>query len=380
MVEVFITRTSTFLPNQPVSNDEMEDYLGKINGKPSKSKNIVLRNNRIENRYYAIDKQGNVTHTNAQLTANAVRTLFEDKPNEIHQIDLLSCGTTSPDQLLPSHAVMVHGLLPESSQIETVSFSGACCSGMHALKYAYMAVKCGEKQKTVSTGSERLSSILKSDKFEEEAHHLEALNQNPIIAFDKDFLRWMLSDGAGAFLVENKKNSAGLSLRIDWIDMFSFANEMETCMYMGAEKLGNGSLNSYQHYSMSDIANKSILSFKQDTRLLGANIVEKGFNSLKGILDRRGITVDEIDYLLPHMSSYFFQSKIYENLDRNGNTIPYEKWFTNLKTKGNVGAGSIYLMVDELLKSGRLKAGNKILLAVPESARFSYAFCLLTVC
>ena len=60
--------------------------------------------------------------------------------------------------------------------------------------------------------------------------------------------------------------------------------------------------------------------------------------------------------------------------------IPKERWFTNLSTKGNVGAGSIYLMLDELFTSGRLKEGDKILLAVPESSRFSYVFCLLTVC
>jgi 3-oxoacyl-[acyl-carrier-protein] synthase III len=380
MSEVYLNRTSIFFPNQPVSNNEMEDYLGQINGKPSKSRAIVLRNNGIENRYYALDKLGNATHTNAEMTANAVMTLFENNPGEIKEIELLTCGTATPDQLLPSHAVMVHGLLTESNSIETVSFSGSCCSGMHALKYAYLSVKSGEKQKAISTGSERISSILKADNFEEEAHHLEALNQNPYIAFEKDFLRWMLSDGAGAFLIENKKNTEGFSLKIEWIELLSFANQMEPCMFMGAEKLEDGSLKSYQQYSMQELAQKSVLSLKQDTKLLSANIVEKGFNSFKDILSRKGITVEEIDFLLPHVSSYFFQSKIYENLERNGNTIPYEKWFTNLKTKGNVGSCSIYLMVDELLKSDRLKIGNKILLVVPESARFSYAFCLLTVC
>ena len=54
--------------------------------------------------------------------------------------------------------------------------------------------------------------------------------------------------------------------------------------------------------------------------------------------------------------------------------IPYEKWFANLDTIGNVGAGSVYLMVDELFQSGKLKKGEKILLLVPESSRFSYMY------
>ncbi|MBS1609122.1 MAG: hypothetical protein JSS70_10270, partial [Bacteroidetes bacterium] len=63
--EVYITRTASFFPNNPVSNDEMEDYLGMINDKPSKSRRIVLRNNGITNRYYALEKGGKPTHTNA---------------------------------------------------------------------------------------------------------------------------------------------------------------------------------------------------------------------------------------------------------------------------------------------------------------------------
>jgi 3-oxoacyl-[acyl-carrier-protein] synthase-3 len=60
--------------------------------------------------------------------------------------------------------------------------------------------------------------------------------------------------------------------------------------------------------------------------------------------------------------------------------IPMEKWFMNLAYVGNVGAASIYLALEELMGSGKLKKGNKILLSVPESGRFSYAYAYLTVC
>ena len=79
------------------------------------------------------------------------------------------------------------------------------------------------------------------------------------------------------------------------------------------------------------------------------------------------------------MSSEFFRLKIFDQLIVNGNGIPHEKWFANLTEVGNVGAASVYLMVDELYRSGRLKKGDKILLLVPESARFSYMYSLLTV-
>ncbi len=59
------------------------------------------------------------------------------------------------------------------------------------------------------------SGLLVSDVFEEEAQKLKELTDNPFIAFQKEFLRWMLSDGASAFLLSDKPNEKGLSLEID---------------------------------------------------------------------------------------------------------------------------------------------------------------------
>lgn len=377
--EVFITDTSIFMPNEAVSCDEMETYLGFINNKPSKSKKIVLRNNGIKTRYYALTKDGKSTHTNAQMTALAVKELYGNDPEKLKEIELLSCGTSSPDQLLPSHASMVHGWLPETNSIEVVSPSGVCCAGMHAFKYAYLAVKSGEVTHAVATGSERFSGSIVSKAFEEEAQKLTELNENPFIAFEKDFLRWMLSDGAAAFRMSDKKNEDGLSLRVDWIEGVSYANEMDTCMYAGGEKQKDGTLKGYMDFTAEEIKNRSIFSIKQDIALLSDNIVRLGGQKIKEIFERRGLETTDVDYFMPHISSEFFKSKIFELMEIYGKGVPYEKWFINLSTMGNVGAASAYLMVHELFKSGRLKKGERLLLLVPESGRFSYMYAMLTV-
>src|SRR6478736_2611484 len=97
--EVYITNTAHFFPNDPVLNDQMEEYLGYINNKPSKSKRIVLRNNGIRRRFYALKKGGKTTHTNAQMTAEAIKKLYKDDPGGLRSLELLSCGTSSPDQM-----------------------------------------------------------------------------------------------------------------------------------------------------------------------------------------------------------------------------------------------------------------------------------------
>ena len=79
------------------------------------------------------------------------------------------------------------------------------------------------------------------------------------------------------------------------------------------------------------------------------------------------------------MSSMFFKKKIYETLLELDMKIPYEKWFYNLPKVGNIGAASAFFIIEELFNSGRLQKDEKILVMVPESARFSYSFMFLTV-
>ena len=380
MKDVYINRASVFLPNEAVESDEMESYLGYVNGEPSRAKTIVLSRNGIKQRYYALTKDGKSTHSNAEMTALAVKELFKGNEEELKEIDLLSCGTSTPDQWMPSHAVMVYGYLPETSNIEVISPAGVCCAGMHALKYAYMSLKLGDKKKAISTGSERFAVLMTAKNYEEEAKQLKLLKNNPYLAFEKDFLRWMLSDGAGALLLESEKSSNGLSLRIDWMEACSYAHSVDACMYMAADKTSDKKLKSYMDFSSQECAASSVLSIKQDVKLLRKNIVKLGFDMLKQTLTKKKRSVEELTYFLPHLSSYFFEEPITKILDENEMTIPKEKWFTNLATKGNVGAGSIYLMLEEIFNSGTLKEGDQILLMVPESARFSYVYAWLTDC
>ncbi len=376
MKDVYITKISKFLPNDPIGNEQIEERLGLIGGRRSRAKNIVLRSNKIKNRYYAVDENGISTHNNAQLTETAIRKL-EDTEFSLKNAQLLSCGTTIPDQLLPSHAAMVHGLL-KNNNMEINSASGVCCSGMSALKYGYMAIKSNQVENAICTGSERSSAHMKAAMFQEEITHLEALENNPILAFDKDFLRWMLSDGAGAVLLENKPRET-ISLKIEWIEGFSYAHEMETCMYGGGEKMQDGSLKGWTDYKTGEWTKNSVFSIKQDVKMLGEHILVKSADSLQRAFKKHNIEPNDVDYFLPHISSYFFKQGFHDEMEKKGIGIPLERWFLNLDNVGNVGSASIYIMLEELVNSGSLKKGDRILLFVPESSRFSFIHTYLTV-
>lgn len=379
MNSVYITKTSSFLPNEPISNDHIEDYLGMIGGKPSKARNLILRNNQIKARYYAIDKEQRVTHSSFEMAKLAIEKLYDYDINE-ETIELLAAGTASQEMIMPSHGVQVHGEMGGHSNAEVVSFAGSCCSGIHALKYGFMAIASGDKSNAVAVASERFSAWMKSSFFKDEYESLKRLEKDPIIAFEKDFLRFMLSDGASALLLKNRPAESGLSLRVEWIELTSYANTMPTCMYAGADYNNEGKLSGWCGFEEGDWTGRSLFALKQDTKLLGENIVKLGGRFLKQVVQKRSLKPEEIDWFLPHLSSMYFRSKIFAELDSLGFTIPEEKWFVNLPAVGNIAAASAFIMIDELLKSGKLNKGERILVMVPESARFSYAFVYLTVC
>jgi 3-oxoacyl-[acyl-carrier-protein] synthase III len=374
--DVFITRTAAFLPFEPVGNEEMESVLGMAGDKPSRARRMILRSNGIESRHYAIDRNtGKNAMSNAQLTAHAIRAL--GSRDEIGPVDCLSVGTSMPDQLMPNHAVMVHGELGWP-RMEAVAFAGICAAGAAALKHAWLSIKSGEAHRAIATGSEVASACLRGEFYAAETEHqIEALKAQPHIAFEKDFLRWMLSDGAGAMLLESTPRGP-LSLRIDWIELSSAAHELPACMYMGAEKQADGSLSSWLHHSHAERGERSTFAVKQDVKLLNENIVRATLREpLALIAAKRGLKAGEIDWFLPHFSSMYFADSVAAALQDIGLDIPRERWFTNLTQKGNTGSASPYIMLDELFHSGRIQPGQRLLMFVPESGRFSSAFIYL---
>ena len=381
-MDVFITDLAAYLPNEPVANDQMEAILGMVNQVPSRTRKLILRNNKIHTRYYAIDPAtGKSTHSNAQLAAEAIRRLKPYPGFTPKDIECLACGTTQPDQLMPGHASMVHGEL-KSAPCEIVSTAGICISGMTALKYAAMNVALGNCENAVATGSEQASSFMRSRMAGVVSPEVcEQFEAQPHLAFSADLLRWMLSDGAGAAFLSRTPTPGKRAFKVEWIDIFSFAHELDACMYAGALKNPDGSLTGWREFeSPEEMLEQRTLLVRQDVKLLHKEIVATTADrTIPRLVAKRGISAEEVDIFVAHYSSDYFRLPIYEGLRDVGFHIPLDKWFTNLPSKGNTGSASIFIILEELLRSERIKVGDKVLCYVPESGRFSICYALLTV-
>lgn len=369
--DVYITGLGRFLPGPPIPNDEMEDYLGRIGGKPSRARVRVLAQNGIRTRHYAIDKQQRTLYRNSEMAALAVRDALGRAGVELSRIEFLAAATTQGDLLVPGFASMVHGEL-KNPPCEIATLHGICASGVMALKSAFLQVKAEQRRVAVACASELPSRLFKASRFERQGADR--------LPFETEFLRWMLSDGAGAAVLQDRPREDGLSLRIDWVELRSHANRYPVCMFAGANQAPEGELGpSWLDFQSFEAASREgAMNLRQDIRLLD-QVVKLGVDGFFELCDRGRVDPSKLDHIVCHHSSEFFRTKIFDLLARGGLTLPAERWFTNLYTRGNVGSASLFVLLEELLNGTSLKAGQQVFCIIPESGRFSCAYALLTV-
>jgi 3-oxoacyl-[acyl-carrier-protein] synthase-3 len=258
---------------------------------------------------------------------------------------------------------MVHGEL-KTPPCEIATFHGVCASGVMALRAATLQVNDG-RTSAVACASEFSSRLFKATRF-------EAQGSGPL-DFDTEFLRWMLSDGAGAALLQ--PNPAKLALEVEWIEIVSHANRFDPCMWVGPPRHGPSWLD-YPSYAAADRA--GAINLRQDIRMLD-DVVHCAVDGALNLVRQGRLNPASIDWVVAHYSSHLFREQSHERAAQGGLNIALDRWFTNLYTKGNIGAASIFVQLEELFYSGRLTPGERVFCLVPESGRFTFAYMMLKV-
>ncbi len=373
-MQCFITRTGKFLPNAPVENEDIEKFMGRMWGE-SKIKQKILAANGIKQRYYAQDVRQRSTHDVYEMAVLAIEDcLNTDGPQDdaseqaigrsaADTVSYLAAGSTNTPLIGPGFSSILHGRLSEGriirTPIEINSNSGICSSAAQAIVNGYRAVITGNHAGAVCVGAEHPSVRLRARSI-----HLRydwrqmRADLKKSEWFMSVFLRFMLSDGAGAFLLQNEKPESGRAYEINWTYSQSFANEAPLCMKLESETL---------------ILSQNIATLAKH---LGACARVFTENAMK----HHHESLASYDCILPHISSYIFirelKTVIREQL--KGSDQKPEFW-TNLKSVGNTGAASIFVIFDEYVKTHRPESGTRLLLFVPESGQFNFVLISVTV-
>ena len=371
-MSAYITATGAFLPGYPVSNDEIEDYIGQAGRASADLKDLILANCGIKSRHYAIDRNQRTVVSNTAMAAAAVRNAAERAGLGPNDVELLSAATTIPDLMAPGHASMVHGELGYGP-LEIVTAHGICSSGMMAMKNAYLQVAIGEKRNAICVASEFASRIFKSTRYE----NMGAIDDDGSLPMETAFLRYMISDGAGAAVVENAPAASGISLRIDWISLTSFAHTEKTCMYFGSND--SECAKTWSDYPRAEeAAADGALVLRQNLSLL-PHLVSVGVDEYERLLALGKFDPDTVTWFPAHYSSERMKEMMFGELSRRG--VPAggpEAWYSNLTSVGNIGCAAIFVILDEMMTEGMIREGDTLLCMVPESGRFVISFMHLT--
>lgn len=364
---VYVEAAGYHLPGPPINNTGMDACIAPLNRLSGRIKARILAENGITQRHYALDADGNTTMSHAALAAAAIRDCAARADFALGDAGLLSVGSSGGDAIMPGFASMIHGELG-APPMETLSSQGVCAAGVLAIKHAAQAIELGEHRHAIAAAAEMPSRIFKRSRFAPRGYDAD---------FDAHFLRWMLSDGAGALLLTRTPSGRnGLRLKLKWVHQKSFAGDYPVCMQLG---LSADRKQSYLDFASAGKAEaEGALSLRQDIRLL-PHLFDVSIHEYVTLVRDGWVDSADIDHFLCHYSSARFIPVVEDLLDKAGLTIPRERWFSNLATRGNTGAASIYIMLAEFLETRELRPGEKIFCFIPESGRISAAYMLFEV-
>jgi 3-oxoacyl-[acyl-carrier-protein] synthase-3 len=366
---VYLESAGYFMPGEPVSNDAMDSYIAPLNRMSGRIKSRILAENGIKQRYYAIDQEGATVFSNAQLAANAIRDCLRRNDSDLSAVSLLASGSSGGDALMPGFSNMIQGELA-AHPMETLSVHGICAAGVSAIQTAAQGVELGGHASALAVASELPSRLFKRSRFAARGYDAD---------FDAHFLRWMLSDGAGAVLLGNSGRplpgaSQGVRLRLKWVHQRSFSGDYPVCMQLGlSADRARGHLD---YPSWNEAEADGALSLRQDIRLL-PHLFDIGIHEYAKLVRDGWVDPDQVDHFLCHYSSEKFIPVVEDLMEKAGLVIPRERWFSNLAWRGNTGAASILIMLAEFLETREVKPGEQIFCYIPESGRFMAAYMLL---
>jgi 3-oxoacyl-[acyl-carrier-protein] synthase-3 len=307
-----ITATAHYVPPKTVTNFDLEKKLDTTD-------EWIRTRTGIRQRH-VVDK-GTAT---SDLCAAASRRLLESRGIGAAEIDCIIVGTITPDMFFPSTACIVQEKIGASSAWG-FDLSGACTGFVYALATAVQFVHSGTHKKVLVLGADVMSSIL------------NCADRNTFVLF---------GDGAGAALVE--PTEPGEEGVLDFI--LRSDGSGGKYLYMP----GGGSLNPTTHETVE----RSMHFVHQDGRAVFKYAVQGMAEVSVDILERNGLTASDIALYVPHQAN----SRIIDAaVQRIG--LPPEKVVLNIDRHANTTGGTIPIGLDEAYHDGRLRKGDRVLLA-----------------
>ncbi|MFY0135338.1 beta-ketoacyl-ACP synthase III [Bacillus cereus] len=239
------------------------------------------------------------------MAVEASKKALEDAGISGEDIDLILVATVTPDRAFPAVACVIQEAIG-AKHAAAMDLSAACAGFMYGMITAQQFIQTGTYKNVLVVGSDKLSKIVDWN------------DRNTAVLF---------GDGAGAVVMGAVSEGKGV---------LSFE--------LGAD--GSGGKHLYQdEYVMMN--GREV--FKFAVRQLG--------DSCLRVLDKAGLTKEDVDFLVPHQANIRIMESARERLN-----LPQEKMSMTIEKFGNTSASSIPIAMVEELQNGRIQDGDLIIL------------------
>lgn len=280
-----------FVPSHIVTNEDLEKRMDT-------SDEWIRTMTGIEERRIAADDM-DTSHMAYEAAQNAIK----DAGVNPEEIGLILVATVTPDRPFPTVSTMLQEQLG-TKNAAAMDISAACAGFMYGLVTAKQFVESGSYDYVLVVGVEKLSKITDWE------------DRNTAVLF---------GDGAGAAVVGKVSEGRGI---------LSFE--------LGADGTGGKHLYQDEYLVMNG---REV--FKFAVRQMG--------ESALNVVEKAGLTTDDIDYLIPHQANIRIMEASRERLG-----LPVEKMSKTIHKYGNTSAASIPISLVDDLAEGKIKEGDVI--------------------
>ncbi|KPJ98051.1 MAG: 3-oxoacyl-ACP synthase [Desulfobacterales bacterium SG8_35] len=314
-----IIGTGSYLPEHILTNKELEKIV-------KTSDEWITTRTGIKSRRIA----GAGEETSIMATRAAVQAMEMAGVTAL-ELDMIIVGTITPEMIMPSCACLVQKEIGAENAF-AFDVSAACSGFLYALEIADRYVKNAPGMKILVVGAETLSS------------RVNWQDRNTCVLF---------GDGAGACIVTGSETAEGLlasRLYSDgrlWQLLSLDAHPRRYCPAVDYGTLPDR--DSMSDGSTFNMVGKDV--FKYAVREMG--------DAVENLLTREGITVHDIDLLIPHQANIRILKSLAERVN-----LSFEKVYTTIQKYGNSSAASLPIALDEANREGRLHRGDMLLFSV----------------
>ncbi len=314
--KAFITGTGHFVPPKVITNFDLEKRM-------ETSDEWIRQRSGIVKRHYVEPGVGS-----SDLAYEAALRAIEAAKIDRSEIDFITAATLSPDHYFPGIGVLVQAKLG-LSEIGALDVRNQCTGFIYALSVADQYIRTQTYKKILVVAAEVQSSNLD---YSDEGRDMAVL----------------FGDGGGAVILEpNEKNDGRGILSTHLFSDGRYASDL--WMEKPSSK-DNPTF--YEKF----LENKRFFP-RMNGRNVFKNATEKMPEAVRIGLKHNGLTIEDVDHLIPHQANERISLMVARNLK-----IPVEKVIRNIDRYGNTTAASIPIALDEALKEGKIKEGDIVVL------------------